>query len=220
MSEPGVVLKHDGDVPPALLGDWLDDRAIAWRLVEVERDGLPSLDGASWIAVLGSRHSTNAAEPAWIPAEIDLLRAAVADEVPVLGICFGSQALARALGGEVHPAPILEAAWDERIEVLDDELPPGPWLNFHRESFTLPPATTLLARSAAGPSAFRRGPHLGLQFHPEVTPEIALTWAERHRREHRLDLDLDELAAAGEANREDAARRAFQLFDRWWERLP
>lgn len=219
MTRAGLVLQHNDDCPPALLADWLDERGIEWRLVDVERDGHPDLDSAPWVVALGSRHSTTAAEPTWIPAEIELLRSAVRDEVPVLGICFGSQALSLALGGEVHPAPVLETGWDDRIEVLGDGIPPGPWLNFHRECFTLPPATRLLARSRAGPSAFRIGPHLGVQFHPEATPEIANAWGERYRRQHDPELDLDALAADGEANRDDAARRAYRLFDAWWARV-
>lgn len=219
MAPAGVVLQHDDDVPPALLADWLAQRGIAWRLVDVGREGLPPLDRMPWLAVLGSRHSTTAAEPAWIPAELELLRGAIRDDVPVLGICFGAQALALALGGEVGPAPVLETGWDDRIEVLDEAIPPGPWLNFHREAFTQPPATRLLARSRAGPASFRRGPHLAVQFHPEATPEIANVWAERYRREHRIEVDLATLAADGEANREGAARRAFGLFDAWWSRL-
>jgi GMP synthase-like glutamine amidotransferase len=219
MPHAGLVLQHDHDVPPALLADWLGERGIAWRLVDVDRDGPPAVDRVPWVAVLGSRHSTTAREPAWIPAEIELLRAAIRDEVPVLGICFGGQALALALGADVHPAPVLEAGWDDAIEIIDEQIPPGPWLNFHRESFTQPPETRLLARSRAGPSAFRQGPHLGVQFHPEATPEIANVWGERYRREHLREVDLIALAAAGEANREGAARRAFRLFDAWWARL-
>lgn len=217
MTATGIVLQHDDDVPPALLGAWLDERGLPWQLVQVERDGPPDLDGVSWLAVLGSHHSAGAAEPSWIPREIELLRSAVRRDVPVLGICFGSQALSVALGGEVYPAPLLEARWDDGIEILD-ELPPGPWLNFHTESFTLPGGANLLARSAAGPSAFRRGPHLGVQFHPEATPEIANAWGERYRRDRR-EIDAEALARDGEAAGPGAARRAFALFDGWWRRI-
>src|SRR5918994_1653122 len=99
--------------------------------------------------------------PALFPAEAELLGAAIRAEVPVLGICFGGQALALALGGEVGPTSVLEASWDSAIEVLDEAIPAGPWLNLHFESFTLPPGGRLLARSAAVPSAFSHGPHLG-----------------------------------------------------------
>jgi GMP synthase-like glutamine amidotransferase len=217
MESSGLVLQHDADVPPALFGDWLRERRIGSQLVDVPRAGVPPLDGASWIAVLGSHSSAAGSEPAWVPAEAGLLREAIAEDVPVLGICFGGQALSLALGGEVHPTPVLEASWDPRIEILDEQIPPGPWLNLHFESFSLPPGAELLARSAAGPSAFRSGPHLGVQFHPEVTPEIVAAWSERYRPEHP-ELDYEALARKGEANRAAAPARAFELFDRWRKR--
>jgi GMP synthase-like glutamine amidotransferase len=217
MDRPGLVLQHDADVPPALFGDWLRERQIASELVDVPRDGVPALDGVPWVAVLGSHSSAAASEPAWVPAEARFLRDAIADDVPVLGICFGGQALSLALDGEVHPTPVLEASWDPEIEILDETIPPGPWLNLHFETFTLPPGAELLARSAAGPSAFRHGRHLGVQFHPEVTPEIVAAWSERYRPEHP-ELDYERLARDGEANRAPAPTRAFELFDRWRER--
>jgi GMP synthase-like glutamine amidotransferase len=217
MDRPGLVLQHDADVPPALFGDWLDARGIAWERVDVPRDGVPALDAAAWIAVLGSHSSAAAREPAWVPAEAKLIGEAIATDVPVLGVCFGGQALSLALGGEVHPTPVLEGSWDDGIEILDEQIPPGPWLNLHFESFTLPPGAELLARTPAGPSAFRRGPHLGVQFHPEVTPEIVAAWSERYRPEHP-EVDYERLAREGEANRAAAPARVFQLFDRWWAR--
>jgi GMP synthase-like glutamine amidotransferase len=219
MDRPGLVLQHDADVPPALFGDWLAARGIDWELADVARDGVPTLEGPPWLAVLGSHSSAAASEPAWVPAEANLLREAIAEEVPILGICFGGQALSLALGGEVHPTPTLEASWDEAIEILDDTIPAGPWLNLHFESFTAPPGAELLARSAAGPSAFRHGRHLGVQFHPEVTPEIVAAWSERYRPAHP-EVDYEALARDGEANRGSAPARAFALFDRWWARLP
>jgi len=218
IDRPGLVLQHDADVPPALFADWLEARGIAWELVDVGRDRVPRLNRARWIALLGSHSSATASEPAWIPAEAELLQSAIRDQLPVLGICFGGQALALALGGEVHPTCLLEASWDDRIEALDELIPPGPWLNLHFEGFTLPPGAELLARSAAGPSAFRRGCHLGVQFHPEVTPEIVARWSERYRPEHP-EIDYGALARDGEAIREAAGPRAFALFDRWWEWL-
>ena len=62
-SRPGLVLQHESDVPPALFGEWLDDRGIAWRLVEVEREGVPEIERAPWAVVLGSHHSASASEP-------------------------------------------------------------------------------------------------------------------------------------------------------------
>lgn len=214
-NRPGIVLQHADDAPPALLGDWLDRRGIAWRLVDVPRDGPPAIEGAPWLVVLGSHRSATDARPAWIPAERELLREAVRRELPTFGICFGGQALALALGGEVEPSSPLEASWDSDLEILGDEIPSGPWLNFHLERFTLPPGARILARSAAGVSAYRHGPHLGVQFHPEATPEIANAWAADYRPAHPW-IDAERLAGDGEAAREGARRRAFGLFAGWW----
>jgi GMP synthase-like glutamine amidotransferase len=145
MDRPGLVLQHDADVPPALFADWLEARGIAWELIDVGQDGVPTRDRPAWIAVLGSHSSAAATEPAWVPAEADLMAAAIRAEVPLLGICFAAQALALALGGEVGPTPVPEASWDAEIEVLDELIPAGPWLNLHFESFTLPPGAELLA---------------------------------------------------------------------------
>jgi len=211
---PGLVLQHDPDAPPALLGEWLERRGIAWRRVELWRQPVPELGRAPFVVALGSEHSAAASEPEWIAEEIELLRRAVRLGAPVLGLCFGGQALALALGGEIHPARPAEIGWDEIASLDRDAIPPGRWVNFHYESFTLPPGATLLARSAAGPAAFRLGRHVGLQFHPEATPAIADSWGAE--RSGDPDVDVDRLAADGERHGAGAARRAAALFDRWW----
>ena len=58
-----------------------------------------------------------------------------------------------------------------------DLVPAGPWLEWHYERFCTPPGATELARTADAPQAFRLGPHLGVQFHPEATVEIVEGWA-------------------------------------------
>jgi GMP synthase (glutamine-hydrolysing) len=215
VSVPGLVLQHDHDAPPALFARWLGERGIPWRLVELWREPVPPLEAPPFIATLGSEHSAGGSKPAFVPQEIDLLRDAVRGGVPVLGLCFGGQALAVALGATIHPARPPEVGWDE-IESLDrGAIPPGRWLNYHFESFTLPPRAKLLARSAAGAAAFRLGPHLGLQFHPEATPDLANTWAANERKSHP-EIDAGRLAAEGERYGPDAARRAISLFDHWW----
>ena len=106
----------------------------------------------------------------------------------MLGLCFGGQALAAALGGTVERAPRPELGWTE-IETDEPELvPPGPWLEWHYERFTTPPGATEIARTAAATQAFRHGRHLGVQFHPESTVEIVERWAAS---------DRDRLAALG-----------------------
>jgi GMP synthase-like glutamine amidotransferase len=165
------------------------------------------------VASLGSAHSVNDTEPDWIPREIELLRDAVRAEVPVLGLCWGGQALSVAMGGQVGPAAAPETGW-LTVPSTDSALPEGPWLHYHYEAFTVPPGATQLARSPAGPLAFRAGRNLGLQFHPEATAAMGEIWA--HTDPHQSRADVQALAAEG-ARYEGAAReQAFALFDAWY----
>jgi GMP synthase-like glutamine amidotransferase len=132
----------------------------------------------------------------------------------VLGLCFGGQALAAALGGEVRRAAAPEIGWIE-LEPLDGRaIAPGPWFSWHYDTFTLPPGAQELARSAACPHAFRVGRSVGLQFHPEVTPEIVEGWVHGGRdtlAAHRIDTEA--IRAQTRAGAAAARARSFALFD-------
>ena len=98
-------------------------------------------------------------------------------DIPVFGICFGGQLLARALGGEVAKAPKAEIGWTP-IHTDDPSLvPPGPWFQFHYDRWTLPGGRR--SRSRATRSRRRRsryGRNLGVQFHPELTASTLEGW--------------------------------------------
>ncbi len=213
----GLILQHGDDGPPAILGEWLDERGIEHEVHSTWREPLPASPGDyGWIASLGSEHTPGAeGAPSWVDAEIEFLRRSLALEVPVLGLCFGGQALALAAGGAVARSEPPEIGWIE-VETSDPELiPPGPWLHFHYDLIAPPPDSEVVAWSPAGPAAFVLGSSLGLQFHPESTPEIGVEWA-------RLDsAQLDRLGIDGtgllgvDANGARAA--SIRLFDAWWE---
>jgi GMP synthase (glutamine-hydrolysing) len=210
---PALVLEHEPDAHAALLAQWGAERDVA---LEVVAAGAPVPDptGRPFVVSLGSEASAYDDAVAWLGHERAVLDRAIAAGVPVLGICFGAQHLARALGGTVGPAVRPEVGWLE-IETLDARsVPPGPWLQWHRDAFTLPPGADLLARSPVCPQAFRHGPHLGVQFHPEVTPEVVADWVasypgslEDARTTAAAVLDGTARHAAG------ARRRAWALFD-------
>ncbi len=102
--------------------------------------------------------------------------------MPVLGICFGAQALAKALGGEVSRAPRIALEWTT-LETHDRELiSPGPWLRWHEDVLTVPPGSRELARAGEVPLAFAHGSSVGVQFHPEVDAALAHAWIEDWRR--------------------------------------
>ena len=212
-----LVLQHGELGPPGVLGEWLADRGLQADVRHVWEDGAPAaLDGHVAVASLGSQYSPANAEPQWIHDEIALLRRAAEAGTPVLGLCFGGQALAVALGGGIGPAPVPEVGWSA-VETADPGVvAPGPWLQFHWEAFTPPPGAEVLARSGGGVAAFRVGPHLGTQFHPEITPEIVDGWAAVEERLEAVGTSRDALLAEGRERMPDSRANAYRLFDAWW----
>lgn len=214
---PGIVLQNEDAAPAALLEAWLRDRGMAHRTVRAWENGVPDDPREyGWVAVLGASDSATQTEPRWVPDEIAFLRRAVDADVPVLGICFGGQALSVALGGEISPAEPMSIGWFEVETDEPDLVPAGPWLHFNYERFSVPEGATVIARSRGGPAAFRIGPHLGLQFHPEVTPRIVDGWADSEAAKlAELGVGRDGLRAQGERHGGAAAKEAVRLFDGW-----
>lgn len=214
----GLILQNDSLDPPALLGDWLHERGIRFEVTRVWEDGVPSDPRPfDWIASMGSRHSVNDADPRWIQEEVGFLGDAVGEGVPVLGICFGGQALAAALGSEISPADPVAVGWFETSTYEPELVSAGPWLHFNSEQFAVPDGATLVASLGEGASAFRVGPHLGLQFHPEATPTLAGRWVD-HYLDWLGDHGLSPAVIRDQADAQGAAAgaRAFALFDAWW----
>ncbi len=112
----------------------------------------------------------------WIGDEIAFARSAHELGVPQLGICFGGQMLAAAMGGSVARAPEPEIGW----HAVDTDSPGlidgGPWFQWHYDRFSLPAGLPALARTALANQAFCAGRTLGLQFHPELTPSVLECW--------------------------------------------
>ncbi len=214
----GLILSHGDEAPAALLEEWLDEHGCDYVVHDVTTDPLPALDGFTFVASLGSVSSASDTDPAWVPAEIALLREAIESDIPVLGVCFGGQALSLALGGAVAPAARPQIGWFELSERVE-EVPAGPWFHWHYEQLSVPPGAEPLAHSEAGPAAFRHGRHLGLQFHPEVTLEVIASWSRSEAELEKLGVSPDELRAQSEVLAPLARRHAWELFGLWWEGL-
>lgn len=217
---PGIILQHDPTGTAGLLGEWLDREGVAYEMVRVwESELLPDTNGWSFITSLGSVSSVRDLEPAWVPAEIELLRRAIANDVPVLGLCFGGQALSAALGGGVDYMDRPEVGWFE-ADSEADWLPNGPWLQYHKEVLRVPAAAHRLAAVSGRPAAFSVGPHLGLQFHAEATPAMVDHWAALDPELHAAGVTREELTEQGARCATPARDAAFELFAAWWERGP
>jgi GMP synthase-like glutamine amidotransferase len=157
----------------------------------------------------------------WIGDEVAMLRRAHDAGVPVLGICFGGQALAAALGGAVTRAPEAEVGW----YVVESDAPelvgPGPWFQWHGDQFAAPPSAHTFARTPVGPQAFTLGRSLGVQFHPELTPDQLLAWIGNgggsYLDEHGIDADA--LMAFTVETADEAAARTHTLVDAFLARI-
>jgi GMP synthase-like glutamine amidotransferase len=219
-ARPALVLEHEPDAPAALLAEWAADRGLP---IEVVPAGAPIPDPADrpFVVALGSEASAYDDGVPWLASERTALDRALAAGVPMLGICFGAQHLARALGGTVGPAVRPEVGWLEIETFAAAVVPPGPWLQWHRDAFTVPPGGELLARSAVSAQAFRHGPHLGVQFHPEVTAAVVAGWARDYPESvARAGTTVEAVLAGSEAWAADARRRAWALFDAFLASVP
>jgi GMP synthase-like glutamine amidotransferase len=211
----GVVLQTQEDAPAGVLEIWAGRRAIALDVVRVDLDEpLPDPREPAFAVVLGSGASAAGGGPPWVERVIEWLRGADAAGLPVLGICFGAQALAAALGGCIRRLEQPEVGW-MTVETADaDHVPAGPWLAWHEDGMTLPPLAYELARNDFGVQAFCHCRHLAVQFHPEVTPAIVAAWAEQdHGDLARAGITRAQLDAATAQHGADAARAAETLFD-------
>jgi GMP synthase-like glutamine amidotransferase len=217
----GLVLQHGDWGPPGLLGAWAQARGIALEVHHAKSGApLPELNGQAFVASLGSPHNPTDTAIAEVADELAFLEEAVAREVPVLGLCFGGQALAAVLGAAIERAPEPELGWHPVASAAPDVVPEGPWLQWHFDRFTLPPGSEQLATSPAGVQAFAHGRHLGVQFHPESTIEIVAQWARADdERLAALGItDGERLLEQGREHADAAAAAAFDLFDAFWRR--
>lgn len=177
-----IVLQTQDNAPPGLLGLWAERRGIELDVLRIDRwEQLPAPEDYAFAVVLGSDASVTRTRDAWVRRLLEWIADADAAGLPVLGICFGAQALAAALGGNVVRLARPEHGWIELGADDPSVIPPGPWLALHEDAVELPGSAQELARNAVGPQAFTIGPHLGVQFHPEVTPAILSRWvADKH----------------------------------------
>jgi GMP synthase-like glutamine amidotransferase len=205
-----VVIRHHEEDSAGFIGQAFEARGAEFSSFLIPKDDLPALDGVDHIVVLGAVWAVydDSADRAWIADELAWLRRADEAGVPVLGVCFGGQALAAALGGRVELAARKEIGWLLIDSVDEDLIPPGPWLEFHEDQIFPPPQARVLARSEVGVQAFSLGRHLGVQFHPEPDGELLAKWLDAGGRAEaeQEGTDPDRFLAETYAQ-EDAARR-------------
>jgi GMP synthase-like glutamine amidotransferase len=210
-------VEHERASPGGLIGQWLESRAADVDVLHIDVEDR-EVDPGDYdlIVSLGSEFAAFDDSLPFLEPEARLLRRAVDEDVPVLGVCFGGQLLARVLGGQGYRAPKAEIGW-VAVRSSDPELiPEGPWFEWHFDTFTIPPGATLLAESDLGPQAYVIGRSLGVQFHPEITPEIMDDWVRVYRHELEAEgVDPDQLLEETERRAEATRRSSWRLLDRF-----
>ena len=229
-----LVLQHIACEPPGVYEDVLLERGARIHRVELD-EGEPLPDGRDFSAVVamgGPMSANDEQELPWLRAEKVFIAETVRAGTPFFGACLGAQLLAASLGAEVTtgPAPevgllpvfLTEAAADDPLFAgLPRELLTLQW---HGDTFALPEGAVLLASSPAYPNqAFRFGrAAYGIQFHLELSREMAAEWADVPAYAAALTQVLgpgaetalvDELAA----HADELRGHGRALFERWLE---
>jgi GMP synthase-like glutamine amidotransferase len=228
-------LQHVECEPAAAYAEELLDRGLEYVAVDVDEGGpLPDWREFSGIIAMGGPMSTyEDAEFPWLAAEHELIADAVRSGLPFWGVCLGAQLLASALGApvrrterpEIGVLPV-ELSRDAGIDPVF-RIAPREFLAFHwhSDTYELPPAAVHLASSRATfQQAFTINRAYGLQFHLEVSAELAREWAQLPAYARSLDNALGQdalspLLAAVQANAAEMTELARKLLGRWLETI-
>ncbi|TMC70215.1 MAG: type 1 glutamine amidotransferase [Chloroflexi bacterium] len=216
-----LILQHEEPTPPGHMTEWLaeqDAQVEVFRIDENELEINPR--DYNLIVSLGSEFAAFDDAIPFVQREVKLYQQAIAADVPILGLCFGGQMLARVLGSRLFRAERAEIGWLP-LRTNDPELvSTGPWFQWHFDSFSAPPGATLIAETDAAPQAFVSGRNLGLQFHPEVTPEIMDEWVRAYPHELEAEgVDPHGLLAETRQRAEQAKQTTWRLLNAFRDRV-
>jgi GMP synthase (glutamine-hydrolysing) len=177
MTKTGLIIRHEPHEGIAGFREPIEAAGYKLDRIDVGDLGFGTLDlGAPDLLIMmgGPMGVYEQAEHPWIACQLRRLARRLDARRPTLGVCFGAQMIAAAMGARVYPGPAKEVGFDA-LTIIDPASPLGhlaevPVLHWHGDTFDLPADVELLASSAAYPhQAFRRGPNiLALQFHAEM----------------------------------------------------
>lgn len=228
-----LFIEHDHTSPPGPIGDAfatrgydIDERIVVqgenYYSPNVEFD-FPDVGDYDVIVPMGSPWGAwdDATIGTWLIPELEMLREADRRGIPVFGICFGGQLLARAHGGTVARAPDCEIGWSSLFTDDPELVDAGPWFQFHYDRWTLPPGAIEIARTSRASQAFTLRRNLALQFHPELTAHELELWLECDGYElvEKDGQDPEVLMAHTRAIEAEAAERADALVAAFLEKV-
>jgi GMP synthase-like glutamine amidotransferase len=185
-----LFIQHDHISPLGPVGDRLAEHGfeIETQMVVSEENfetpnvafEFPNIDNYDLIVPLGAPWGAwdDACIGNWLQPELEWIKNAVLSNKPVLGICFGGQLIARALGGSVARSPKPEIGWTYIHSDDHSMVSNGPWFQFHYDRWSLPEGMGIkeIARNPVSSQAYVVNKTLGLQFHPELDSTALAGW--------------------------------------------
>lgn len=187
------------------------------------QQGVPaSSRGYSAIVILGGPMAVYD-DLRYLKKEQDLIRDAMKNNVPVLGVCLGSQLIAQAAGGRVYKGPKKEIGWHD--VTLSEEGRAGLFsginekkmrvFQWHGDTYDLPKNARILAYSDLYPQAFQVGSAIGVQFHLEVDGSMIKSWMKEYEAEvkaEKIDKNAILPSAGNLAILQERCRAAYRNF--------
>ena len=168
------------------LGELLANDGFTIHSVNAKHEKLPEKK-YSLLVILGAPESANQYLP-YLQAEQKLIKKTVDDDIPVLGICLGSQLIAKTFGGKVYRGPKKEIGFYHDLKIDTDSklfsgfTNPFTVFHWHGDTFDLPEGAIRLAHSENYQNqAFQINSAVGLQFHLEVNAEMVNLWLDKTR---------------------------------------
>jgi GMP synthase (glutamine-hydrolysing) len=226
-----VVLQHISCEPPGVYEDVLRQRGATIERVELdEREALPTHREFDAIIAMGGPMSVNDDEALpWLGDEKGFISESVRGGTPYWGVCLGAQLLAASLGARVYQGAQPEVGLlpvdltdEARADPLFASLPSSLLtLQWHSDTFDLPPGAVRLATSPTyANQAFRYANAYGVQFHLEVSNDMASEWAAVPEYAAALERVLgpgssEELVSHVERSSTEMRAHGRALFERW-----
>lgn len=196
MSSKVLVIQNAGLEGPGTIGEMLQSDGFTLHTILAKREKIPSLDH-SMVLVLGAPESAND-DLQYLKDEMALIQNAVQKKIPTLGICLGSQLIAKALGARVYPGPKKEIGFYDNFKIdsgsnsrlFDGMTNPFSVFHWHGDTFDIPNGAKRLAYSDLYNQAFQYGTAVGVQFHFEVDSNIVSSWLDNTQENLNLP-DID-----------------------------
>ena len=196
------------------LGELLSDDGFDITSIHAKHEAIPEKK-FSLVVILGAPESAND-DLSYLLNEQKLIKNSVDNEIPVLGICLGSQLIAKTFGAKVYKGPIKEIGFyndlkfSNNSKLFDGFTNPFSVFHWHGDTFDLPQGATRLALSENYENqAFQYKSAIGLQFHLEVNEQMVNLWLDKTEEKlqqisyidpQKIRLDIDDNISTVKSN--------------------